>query len=135
MAYAKLYSKYPAIGLAIALIAVCQTPIGFADDTAHAVPNLDLPASTAPNSTELSGVTVKHSIDPLSRSDRRLARLKKSLPGTTTPTTPGNATKVKNYLAAHSDPNSATGEQRKMMQGISELPPEAVPGINTSKGP
>jgi len=134
MHHSRTYSKYPAIGLAIALIVASQTSIAFADDTAHPAPNLDLPTSTAPNSTALPGITVKRNTDPLSRSDRHLARLKKSLPGTTTPATSRSADKVKDYLAAHSDPNSATGEQRKMMQDTSELPPEAVPGINTGKG-
>jgi hypothetical protein len=135
MRCAKPYSKCPATGLVIALILAMPTPTVFADDTAHPTPNLDLPASTAPNNIALPGVTVKRSTDPLSRSDRHLARLKKSLPGTATPAIPGNVDKVKNYLAAHSDPNATTGEQRKMMRDTSGSPPEAIPGIDTGKSP
>jgi len=58
-------------------------------------------------------VIVNGKADPLARSDRRLARLKKSLPGTQAKA-PSSA--LGRYAAAHDDPNAATGQQREMME-------------------
>jgi hypothetical protein len=58
-------------------------------------------------------VIVNGKADPLARSDRKLARLKKSLPGTQAKA-PSSA--LGRYAAAHDDPNAATGQQREMME-------------------
>jgi len=58
-------------------------------------------------------VIVNGKADPLARSDRRLARLKKSLPGTQAK---APSTALGRYAAAHDDPNAATGQQREMME-------------------
>ena len=60
-------------------------------------------------------VIVNGKANPLARSDRRLSRIKKSLPGTDSAPS-GSSSALGRYAAAHSDPNAANGQQRQMMQ-------------------
>jgi hypothetical protein len=60
-------------------------------------------------------VIVKGPKNPLNRSDRKLARIKKSLPaGKSDAKAPSSP--LGRYIASHSDPNAATGQQRQMME-------------------
>ena len=106
-----------------------QVPQKRVDTTPATVPAGNLPMTTMP------GVNVQRSTDPLSRADRRLARTKRSLPGTNTPPTKDASAKARDYLATHSDPNSASGQQRKMMEGANSAPPEALPGSGLPSSP
>ena len=72
------------------------------------------PASKAQEDVHTTApVIVNGKADPLARSDRKLARLKKSLPGTQAK---APSTALGRYAAAHDDPNAATGQQREMME-------------------
>jgi len=103
-----------------------------ADEPAAAAAAAAAPAAPPDKVTTLPGVTVEKKMDPLSRSDRHLSRLKKSLPGTTTPPKKDAGDKLRAYAAAHADPNTASGQQRKMMEGVTRAPPEAVPGSSVT---
>lgn len=90
----------------------------------------DAPASTAAAEQPLPGVTVTGKPDALGKSDRHLGQLKKSLPTLGTDKAPHKtaADRVRDYAAAHSDPNKATGLQRKMMERAQRPPAPATPG-------
>jgi hypothetical protein len=70
------------------------------------------PPASGSVQTTVHGVVVKP--DPLGQSDRHLAKVQKSLPGSGS-TAPEPA-------IAPSDPNAATGQQRKMMERASNPP-------------
>ena len=75
-------------------------------------------------------VIVNGKADPLARSDRKLARLKKSLPGDRAKPP---STALGRYAAAHDDPNAATGQQREMMERANG--PAAGNGPDSGLGP
>jgi len=75
-------------------------------------------------------VIVNGKADPLARSDRKLARIKKSLPGDQAKA-PSSA--LGRYAAAHDDPNAATGQQRQMMERANG--PAAGNGPDSGIGP
>ena len=75
-------------------------------------------------------VIVNGKANPLARSDRRLARIKKSLPGSTSK---APSTALGRYAAAHDDPNAATGQQREMMERANG--PAAGNGPDSGIGP
>lgn len=92
------------------------------------------PASTQPPAQRLDGVEVKARPDPMARSKRRLDHLKKSLPelGSDVPRKPDAGDRITAYLAAHRDPNQATGEQRRMMQRAVSAPQAAGAGAESA---
>jgi len=75
-------------------------------------------------------VIVNGKANPLARSDRRLARIKKSLPGDASKKP---STALGRYAAAHADPNAATGQQREMMERANG--PAAGNGPDSGLGP
>jgi hypothetical protein len=83
-------------------------------------------------SQRLDGVVVTAKSDPMARSKRRLDEVKKSLPvlGSDTPRKRSATDHIAAYLAAHRDPNGASGEQRRMMERAASPAPAAVPGAD-----
>ena len=121
--------------VAIAVIVLGQGS-AHADPDNHPIPTLTVPLAKTDAATSLPGVTVQRKMDPLSRSDRRVARLKKSLPGAPATLPSKDAgDRTRDYLAAHADPNTAKGEQRKMMLDAEQLPPEGVPNGGSGHNP
>jgi|GEM_PF-6252836 len=99
------------------------------DKDSRVLPPANPNASQSPEiNTVLPPVSVKARPDPLSRSDRRLARLKKSLPFADGDAAPAEdvTDQFRDYVARHADPENAAAEQRKMMERT-QLPPGAVP--------
>ena len=89
------------------------------------------PASPAQGGVHTTApVIVNGKSDPLARSDRRLARIRKSLPGDTSKRP---STALGRYAAAHDDPNAATGQQREMMERANG--PAAGNGPDSGIGP
>ena len=90
-------------------------------------------SSAAPDEVHTTApVIVNGRVNPLVRSDRKLARIKKSLPGSVTHSKKPS-TVLGRYAAAHDDPNAATGQQRLMMERANE--PAAGNGPDGGIGP
>jgi hypothetical protein len=97
--------------LAVAMIALC---LSSAPVRAHPGP----PATSPPVAQPVAPVVVTGRADPLGRSDRRLSRIKHSLPGdeSRAPKQSGALDRLDRYARSHADPDSAMGQQRRMMQ-------------------
>ena len=65
---------------------------------------------------ELNPVIVKGKPDPLAKADRRLSNVRKRLPAGGDGKPAGPVQKVEQYAHDHADPESASGEQRRMME-------------------